>query len=69
MTREFVRGTYSEEEIEEIIWMGASEARPACLLLKKVRDTVGRNPLLAGALVFGFGILLGVLLIWFLSGP
>jgi len=53
------QGEYSDDEIEEIIGMGAPEAAQ---LLNEVRQTIRENPLLAAGLVFVLGMLIGMTL-------
>lgn len=48
---------YSEDEIEQILGMGAPEARFA---LEKIRETIRENPFVVTGLVLAFGILIGI---------
>jgi len=57
MARESRQGGYSDDEIEQILGMGAPEAR---LTLREIRDTIREDPLLVAGLVFAFGLLVGV---------
>jgi len=50
------QGGYADDEIEEILGMGAPEVNA---LLKQAREIVRENPLLAAGLAFAFGLLLG----------
>jgi hypothetical protein len=47
---------YSDEEVEEIIDMHASDQ----ISMRQVRATIQENPLLVTGLVFAFGLLLGL---------
>ena len=49
---------YSDEELEEIIDMHASDQ----VSMRQVRSTIQENPLLVTGLVFTFGLLLGIAL-------
>jgi len=49
---------YSDEELEEIIDMHASDQ----VSMRQVRTTIQENPLLVTGLVFTFGLLLGIAL-------
>jgi len=51
------KGDYSDDEIEQILGMGAPEASFA---LNEMREAIRENPLLVAALVFAFGILVGI---------
>jgi len=57
MTGELGKGDYSDDEIEQILGMGAPEASFA---LNEMREAIRENPLLVAALVFAFGILVGI---------
>ena len=57
MAREPGESSYSDEEIEQILGMGAPEAK---FVLKAIRDAVKEDPLLVAGLVFALGILVGV---------
>jgi hypothetical protein len=59
LTSKSGQGDYSDDEIEEIIGMGAPEAAQ---LLDEVRQTIRDNPLLAAGLVFVLGMLVGITL-------
>jgi len=50
------QGGYSDDDIEEILGMGAPEVNA---LLKQAREIVRENPLLVTGLAFAFGLLLG----------
>jgi len=50
------QGGYADDEIEEILGMGAPEVNA---LLKQAREIVRENPLLVTGLAFAFGLLLG----------
>jgi hypothetical protein len=49
---------YSDEELEEIIDMHASDQ----VSMRQVRATIQENPLLVTGLIFTFGLLLGIAL-------
>jgi len=51
-----VQGKYSDEELEEIIDMHASDQ----VSVRQVRTAIQENPLLVTSLVFTFGLLLGI---------
>ena len=57
MERELGRGNYSDDEIEQILGIGASETG---FVLKGIRETIKESPLLTTGLVLAFGILVGV---------
>jgi len=57
MTSKSGQGGYSDDEIEEILGMGAPEANA---LLKQARETIRESPLLVTGLVFAVGLLLGI---------
>ncbi|WP_455284440.1 hypothetical protein [[Eubacterium] cellulosolvens] len=57
MSRKLGQGVYSDDEIEQIIGIGALETK---FVLKEIRETIRGSPLLATGLVFAFGILVGV---------
>jgi len=54
---EAAESDYSDDEIEQIIGMAASETG---LALKEIREVISENPLLVTGLAFALGILLGV---------
>jgi len=51
------QGHYSDDEIEQILGMGAPEANFA---LNEIREVIREKPLLVTGLVFAFGILVGI---------
>lgn len=57
MAHESGQSDYSDDEIEQILGMGAPEARFA---VKEMREAIRENPLLVTGLVFAFGILIGI---------
>lgn len=56
MAHEAKEPDYSDDEIEQILGMEGTETK---LALKQIRETIRDNPLLVGALIFAFGILVG----------
>lgn len=48
---------YSEDEIEQVLGMGAAETS---LILSEVRETIRENPLLVAGLALALGVLIGV---------
>jgi hypothetical protein len=57
MAHESGQSDYSDDEIEQILGMGAPEARFA---VKEMREAIREKPLLVTGLVFAFGILIGI---------
>jgi len=57
MTDELGQGDYSDDEIEQILGMGPPEVNIA---LNEIREAIREKPLLVTALVFAFGILVGI---------
>ena len=57
MTGELEQGNYSDDEIEQILGMGAPEAKFA---LNEIREAIREKPLLVTGLVLAFGILVGI---------
>ena len=57
MTGERKESEYSDDEIEQMLGMGASEGK---LTLKEIEQIISDNPFLVTGLVFALGILVGV---------
>ncbi len=51
-----VKEKYSDEELEEIIDMHATDQ----ISMRQLRATIQENPLLITGLVFAFGLLIGI---------